>query len=65
MSFNFGAQPFKHEPKKDYIGVCQAPKNCIKNSEITAGDRGNSESKINNAPQAIIIEVRKFPLFNV
>lgn len=57
MSFNFGAQPFKHTPTKGYIAVCQAPKNCVKNSEVTAGNQAGGQTKINNAPQAIIIEV--------
>ncbi|XP_065201500.1 ATP-dependent RNA helicase Ddx1 [Planococcus citri] len=55
MSFNFGAQPFKHDPVKGYIAVCQAPKNCVKNSEAVSNSSGQ-QKKINNAPQAIIIE---------
>ena len=57
MSFNFGAQPFKHEPTKEYTAVCQAPKTNIKNSEATSGNSSGQQKKINNAPQAIIIEV--------
>lgn len=60
MSFNFGAQPFKHEPIKGYIAVCQTPKNNLKNSEAISGNSSGGPKKINNAPQAIIIEVCNF-----
>lgn len=59
MSFNFGAQSFKHEPSEDYIAVCQAPKERIKNSGATSassGDGSNVVKQVANAPQAIIIE---------
>ncbi|KAJ9589687.1 hypothetical protein L9F63_017131 [Diploptera punctata] len=56
MSFNFGAQPFKHQPESGYIALCEAAKDNVKQNEIgTAG--GSSQSKpVKNAPQAIIIE---------
>lgn len=63
MSFNFGAQSFKHEPSEDYIAVCQAPKERIKNSGATSassGDGSNVVKQVANAPQAIIIEVLFF-----
>lgn len=62
MTFNFGAQPFKHTPKSGYIALCQAPKNCVSNSEARSGGRAESKApvKMNNAPQAIIIEVSLF-----
>ncbi|KAG8227851.1 hypothetical protein J437_LFUL006474 [Ladona fulva] len=57
MSFNFGAQPFKHDPPSGYMAVCQALKENVKSSDVT-GVGGSSEKKIvNNAPQAIIIEI--------
>lgn len=58
MSFNFGAQPFKHQPKPGYIAVCEAPKNHVSISEASLNrTEGKQPSKVNNAPQAIIIEV--------
>ncbi|KAI5703201.1 hypothetical protein M8J76_008560 [Diaphorina citri] len=55
MSFNFGATPFKHEPPKDYIAVCNAPKQNVKHSE-SADVSAGPVKLVNNAPQAIIIE---------
>jgi ATP-dependent RNA helicase DDX1 len=60
MLFNFGAQPFKHQPKNGYSAICQAPPNQTSNSETKSGNYscgGDKQSRINNAPQAIIIEV--------
>ncbi|XP_067005391.1 ATP-dependent RNA helicase Ddx1 [Anabrus simplex] len=55
MSFNFGSQPFKYPPSKEWIAVCEAPKECVKDSEIGSG--GAVQTKlVKNAPQAIIIE---------
>lgn len=58
MSFNFGAQPFKHPPSNDYIAVASASKECTKENPINssqAQSKGDSKPK-SNAPQAIIIE---------
>lgn len=55
MSFNFGATPFKYPPAKDYIAVCNAPKQNTRNSE-SAGTSAGPVKLVNNAPQAIIIE---------
>lgn len=55
MSFNFGATPFKHDPPKDYIAVCNAPKQNVKHSESSDASAGPVKL-VNNAPQAIIIE---------
>lgn len=62
MTFNFGAQPFKHTPKSGYVALCKAPKNCISNSEARSGGQAENKTpaKIKNAPQAIIIEVSLF-----
>lgn len=56
MSFNFGAQPFKHPPTGGFIAVCQTAKDQVKNSEISGG-ASTSVKQVNYAPQAIIIEV--------
>lgn len=58
MSFNFGAQPFKHPPPNDYVAMSSIPKESVKHnpvnsSQTQAGDRDKPKS---NAPQAIIIE---------
>ncbi|KAG8251426.1 ATP-dependent RNA helicase ddx1 [Homalodisca vitripennis] len=55
ISFNFGAQPFKHSPASGFTAVCQAPKSNVKNSEVS-GTAAVVTKKVNNAPQAIIIE---------
>lgn len=62
MTFNFGAEPFKHAPKTGYVAVCKAPKNCFSNSEAASSARTENKMpvKMNNAPQAIIIEVNLF-----
>ena len=58
MSFNFGAQPFKHTPETGYVAVCEAPKDNVKQNETGTVGGGSSQSKpMKNAPQAIIIEV--------
>lgn len=56
MSFNFGAQPFKHPPSAGFTAVCQASKNNIKHSDVSGAATAVTK-KVNNAPQAIIIEV--------
>ncbi|KAJ2942815.1 hypothetical protein O0L34_g15002 [Tuta absoluta] len=55
MSFNFGTTPFKYGPPKDYMSLCQAPKDCVKLNVVAAGAATDSKP-VNNAPQAIIIE---------
>lgn len=57
MSFNFGATPFKNLPQ-GYIAVSQAPAEQQRVNETSASgaSEGDKISKINNAPQAVIIE---------
>jgi hypothetical protein len=57
MSFNFGAQPFKHVPESGYIAVCNAPKESIKQNEVGSVGSSLQNVAVKNAPQAIIIEV--------
>lgn len=58
MSFNFGAQPFKFKPPPGFTPISQAPKELVRNSEVSPGSSGPKIlKKINSAPQAIIIEV--------
>lgn len=58
MSFNFGAQPFKHPPSNDYIAVASASKECTKDNPINSSQSQSKEDSKpkSNAPQAIIIE---------
>ncbi|CAH0384139.1 unnamed protein product [Bemisia tabaci] len=57
MSFNFGAQPFKFKPPPGFTPISQAPKELVRNSEVSPGSSGPKIlKKINSAPQAIIIE---------
>ncbi|XP_023289037.1 ATP-dependent RNA helicase Ddx1 isoform X2 [Orussus abietinus] len=59
MSFNFGAQPFKHPPPSGYIAVSAAPKDLIKLNPVNCSQGQTSEGNgkpTSNAPQAIIIE---------
>lgn len=58
MSFNFGATEFKYPPKGGFMAICQAPKDCTVTSGVRGGDKPQKVE--NNAPQAIIIEVRCF-----
>jgi hypothetical protein len=57
MSFNFGAQPFKHDPESGYIAVSIAPKEAVKQNEVGSGGASLQNKSVKNAPQAIIIEV--------
>ena len=57
MSFNFGAQPFKHDPESGYIAVCDAPKENLKHNEVGSVGTSLQNISVKNAPQAIIIEV--------
>lgn len=56
MSFNFGAQTLKYPPSGGFSAVSQASKNNVKDSE-GLGATVAVMKKVNNAPQAIIIEV--------
>ncbi|XP_034949654.1 ATP-dependent RNA helicase Ddx1 [Chelonus insularis] len=58
MSFNFGAQTFKHPPPSGFIAISAAPKERVKENPVS--DSGQTQSgdltPPTNAPQAIIIE---------
>lgn len=58
MTFNFGAQPFKHTPPTNFIAVSSAPKNNVKVNPVNSNQVQNvsAEKRAKNAPQAIIIE---------
>ncbi|KZC09103.1 ATP-dependent RNA helicase Ddx1, partial [Dufourea novaeangliae] len=58
MSFNFGAQPFKHPPPYDYVAVTSALKEFVKENPMNSSAAQSKESGKPkcNAPQAIIIE---------
>lgn len=56
MTFNFGAQPFKHPPPSNYIAVSSAPKENIKINPVGSNQGHTVEKRAKNAPQAIIIE---------
>ncbi|CAK9794881.1 ATP-dependent RNA helicase Ddx1 [Anthophora quadrimaculata] len=58
MSFNFGAQPFKHPPPFGYVAVASAPKECIRENPVNSSQTQNKDDgkPRSNAPQAIIIE---------
>lgn len=58
MSFNFGAQPFKHPPANDYVAVSSVSKESVKDNPVNSNQtRTNQSGKpTTNAPQAIIIE---------
>jgi ATP-dependent RNA helicase DDX1 len=57
MSFNFGAQPFKHDPESGYIAVCEASKENLKQNDVGSGGMPSQSKSVKNAPQAIILEV--------
>lgn len=46
----------QYSPPKDYVAICEAPKECVKHNIVQAGAVADSKP-VNNAPQAIIIEV--------
>ncbi|XP_014470350.1 PREDICTED: ATP-dependent RNA helicase Ddx1 [Dinoponera quadriceps] len=58
MSFNFGAQPFKHPPPNDYVAVSSSPRESVKHNPVNSSQTQTSQSgkPTSNAPQAIIIE---------
>ena len=55
MQFNFGDQPWKNEPEPGFVGF-----NVASNKEVVSNSKKGSETqqrkKVNNAPQALIIE---------
>ncbi|KAL3860216.1 hypothetical protein ACJMK2_010372 [Sinanodonta woodiana] len=55
MDFNFGDTSFKYPPKGGFVGLSQAPKNCVQDSKIVGQSVANAKPAP-NAPQAIIIE---------
>ncbi|XP_021364421.1 ATP-dependent RNA helicase DDX1-like [Mizuhopecten yessoensis] len=55
MEFNFGKTPFKFPPGKNFVGLAQAPSQCVVQSRISSGV-AVSAKPAPNAPQAIIIE---------
>lgn len=58
ITFNFGQKDFKFPPKGGYIAVCEASKECTVHGGMKVA--GDKPQKIqNNAPQAVIIEVRE------
>lgn len=60
MSFNFGAQPFKYPPQTGFVGICEAPKNFVKQNETGVVGSSSQRKPAKNAPQSIIIEVKIF-----
>jgi len=57
MSFNFGDQPFKHPPMEGFVAFAKAgEKDIVKNRKQGSGGQVHQRKKVNNAPQALIIE---------
>lgn len=58
MAFNFGDKPFKHSLPSGYQPVISAPQEkIVKNNNGVGGSKAAAAKIVNNAPQAIIIEV--------
>lgn len=58
MAFNFGDKPFKHSLPNGYQPVISAPADkVIVNNNGVGGSKAAATKIVNNAPQAIIIEV--------
>lgn len=57
--FNFGDQPWKHEPLPGYVGVGQAPPGNVKMNPNHSASKGSQQplKNVANAPQALIMEV--------
>ena len=53
MAFNFGDQPWKHEPVEGFVGFTEA-KDTVQNRKKPGSVA--QRKKVNNAPQALIIE---------
>lgn len=61
MAFNFGDKPFKHSLPQGYQPVISAPPDkVITNNNSHGGSTAAATKIINNAPQAIIIEVNDY-----
>jgi ATP-dependent RNA helicase DDX1 len=61
MAFNFGAEPFKFPLPQGYVPIKSAPsEKAVVNSNSGDGGGESTVKIINNAPQAIIIEVHTF-----
>lgn len=59
MEFNFGDKEFKHTLPQGYQPVISAPPDrVVTNTNDQGGSAGTVQKIANNAPQAIIIEVR-------
>lgn len=69
MAFNFGDKPLKHSLPQGYQPIISAPPDkVIKNNNGHGGSKAAATQIINNAPQAIIIEVSRranHKVFNV
>lgn len=66
MAFNFGDKPFKHSLPKGYQPVMSVPPtSMVINKNNHGGSTAASSKILNNAPQAIIIEVGRFFFSNV
>ena len=55
MHFNFGDTKFKYKPYEGYVGFAAADPSLVVENEKT-GDAMEERRKVNNAPQAIILE---------
>lgn len=58
MAFNFGDKPFKHNPPAGYQPIISAPGDRVVTNTNGSGNTAATTKIVNNAPQAIIIEVR-------
>ncbi len=56
MSFNFGAEPFKHAPVEGFVGFVNASEDSVVEN-MKSGGGAPKRKLVANAPQAIIIEV--------
>ena len=65
MQFNFGDQPFKHEPPPNYIAVSKAPRENTRDNPNVGSAPAKKVKLEPNAPQAIIIEVLSYYMNHV
>lgn len=56
MQFNFGDEPFRYTPPAGFKAVAQASEGCMVINPVGSGGPTATAKKVNNAPQAIIIE---------
>ena len=56
MSFNFGAEAFKHQPVDGYVALADASEGSLVENRKSGGN-APQRKLVANAPQAIIIEV--------